>query len=860
MKRFFALLGTALLLSMTGCSKDPVSPVVEPPVLYTINVIASNGVVQLNPAGGSYGAGTVVTLTAVADSGYTFSGWSGGLTGTANPTSISVTSNLSVTALFTAAGPGPSSTIKGTITSDTTWNSDITIDGNLTIQGNVVWSRRIKVNVLANANVNIANGGSLTIQEGVVVTLSTNSYIQSGYSSAGTLVATGSDTLPITFTKATSIQNWGYTSSNGAGIMVYSNSTALTSLNYCIIENATNGIYVDGITPVITNSIIRNNSGHGIYFNGSAMPKDSASFVKNVITGNGKYPISITSEGITNLSGDTHMEGNTTEGIQVRGGTVVNSGIWRKHNQPYIFTGNTSTDIQATAGVTIKVNPGVICKFDNGNFIEVGYSSPGTFIASGIDTFPIVFTRIDGIQNWGHSSGGILISSKATTNSAFNHCIIEYATSGLVIKNSSTIINNCRIRNNAKYGVYFGDESGPADTISFVKDSITGNGDFPISIIADYLVNLPGETFFGSNVKQLIEVRNGSVEKSGTWRKHMIPYFFKGTTDIGSEAGVTITVNPGAILTFDQDAYLEIGYSKTASFIANGTVTDSIRFISGATAAHWGYAGDNSGGIWFGSKTTGNSSLQYCVVDSATSGVYVDDIAITISNCRITNNQKYGIQFSDNGSPKDSASFLNNLITSNSTYGIIINASKLGTLSGTGSVAGNTLGGIYVNGDDVASSAIWKKHDAPYIINGVVHIGSDNGATITIRPGARFELLQDAYLEVGYANTAALIANGTATDSIVFTSHMDGVFWGYAGSNPGGIWFGSKTAATSSLTYCVIEKATNGVYLDKPVTIKQCTIRNNEEYAIYVSTDGAAATIAENVYADNGSGEVFIEE
>lgn len=71
MKRLFSLLGLAAILCLTSCSKDPVSP--EKPALYTVNVTATNGTVQLSPAGGSYSAGTIVTLTAVADSGYTFS-------------------------------------------------------------------------------------------------------------------------------------------------------------------------------------------------------------------------------------------------------------------------------------------------------------------------------------------------------------------------------------------------------------------------------------------------------------------------------------------------------------------------------------------------------------------------------------------------------------------------------------------------------------------------------------------------------------------------------------------------------------------------------------------------------------------
>jgi uncharacterized repeat protein (TIGR02543 family) len=73
----------------------------------TVNVSPTGaGTVSLNPAGGTYPAGTVVTLTAIANSGYTFSSWSGDVTGTSNPTTVTMTANKSVTAIFTTSGGG----------------------------------------------------------------------------------------------------------------------------------------------------------------------------------------------------------------------------------------------------------------------------------------------------------------------------------------------------------------------------------------------------------------------------------------------------------------------------------------------------------------------------------------------------------------------------------------------------------------------------------------------------------------------------------------------------------------------------------------------------------------------------------
>lgn len=61
-----------------------------------------SGSVTLSPAGGVYSDGTVVTVTANPGNGASFIDWSGDLSGSTNPTTITMNSNKSVTANFTA--------------------------------------------------------------------------------------------------------------------------------------------------------------------------------------------------------------------------------------------------------------------------------------------------------------------------------------------------------------------------------------------------------------------------------------------------------------------------------------------------------------------------------------------------------------------------------------------------------------------------------------------------------------------------------------------------------------------------------------------------------------------------------------
>ena len=73
-----------------------------PEALWTIQPLGS-GTVTAHPApppGGRYTNGTVVTLKAVAAEGYRFNGWSGALSGAANPATLTVAGTLAATANF----------------------------------------------------------------------------------------------------------------------------------------------------------------------------------------------------------------------------------------------------------------------------------------------------------------------------------------------------------------------------------------------------------------------------------------------------------------------------------------------------------------------------------------------------------------------------------------------------------------------------------------------------------------------------------------------------------------------------------------------------------------------------------------
>jgi uncharacterized repeat protein (TIGR02543 family) len=70
--------------------------------VFTLNInVSGSGTVSRNPTNSSYPEGSVVILTATPAANWTFAGWSGDASGSANPLNVTMNSNKTITATFT---------------------------------------------------------------------------------------------------------------------------------------------------------------------------------------------------------------------------------------------------------------------------------------------------------------------------------------------------------------------------------------------------------------------------------------------------------------------------------------------------------------------------------------------------------------------------------------------------------------------------------------------------------------------------------------------------------------------------------------------------------------------------------------
>ncbi len=174
-------------------------------VTLTVNTSGSGSVSRDD--NGPYEYGDVVQLTANADTGWHFDSWSGGLTGTTNPNSITLDGNKTVTATFVkdtvtltvnVSGSGSVSrddngpyeygdVVQLTANSDTGWHFDswsggltgttnpdsITLDGNKTVTATFV-KDTVTLTVNTNGNGSVSRDDNGPYEYGDVVQLTAN--------------------------------------------------------------------------------------------------------------------------------------------------------------------------------------------------------------------------------------------------------------------------------------------------------------------------------------------------------------------------------------------------------------------------------------------------------------------------------------------------------------------------------------------------------------------------------------------------------------------------------------------------------------------------------------------------------------
>ncbi len=114
------------------------------------------------------------------------------------------------------------------------------------------------------------------------------------------------------------------------------------------------------------------------------------------------------------------------------------------------------------------------------------------------------------------------------------------------------------------------------------------------------------------------------------------------------------------------------------------------------------------------------------------------------------------------------AQFENDTVTGCGGYPLHIAAEYVAPIGTGNSFAGNARDGIEVIGGPITRDAQWRRQDVPYVIDGVVEVGSTYDPGLTIDPGTTLKFAAASGIVVGRTRSGRLQAIGQP-DAIVLT-------------------------------------------------------------------------------------------
>jgi parallel beta-helix repeat protein len=171
----------------------------------------------------------------------------------------------------------------------------------------------------------------------------------------------------------------------------------------------------------------------------------------------------------------------------------------------------------------------------------------------------------------------------------------------------------------------------------------------------------------------------------------------------------------------------------------------------------------------------------------------------------------------------------------------------IGTFAASSALFLSAANATYVEGE-IVQNTIWTLTDSPFIV--VKDVIVKPGFTLTIEPGVEVRFGGNFSLTVN----GKLNATGTAERMITFTSNR-------LEPRPGDwktVEFANRTDH-STLAYCVVEYAVNGITIDKGnAEIKNSQVSNNLQNGVYIKNDNSAY-IHDNTVDFNKNG-VFIAD
>ena len=553
-------------------------------------------------------------------------------------------------------------------------------------------------------------------------------------------------------------------------------------------------------------------------------------------------------------------------------GTISSDSTLSLAGSPYIVTGN----LTVNNGVTLTVESNVEVKFNTNIRLYV----LGSIVANSATFTSSATTPAKG--DWGNIQIGNYNNSGS---GQFTNCQIMYGGNSdysnlYVYKGTATLTNTSvsqskyggiNTETNATINLLESDIANCSDIGIYLKNGVTLNIENTTIQSCDWPIRYDGTTSaifngindFTNNTHDGIYIYNSSYD-SMVWDTVGIPYVLR--TDFTINEGETLTIAPTNVVK-----------SMGGHLFVNGTlnavagVGEKIYFTSYKNDNLMGDTNDDASlsgpaqsdwyGIYFRNQSDDASNVMTnCEVSFAGRGnngaITTDDASPTITNCTFANNY-YGAMFIGLSNP----TFSDNTIGSSQMVPVALSFEAAPVFTNNSfSASDNQYDAIGIISGTLRGNATLQQRDFTSVSN-VTYLLLGNvtvpvGMTLTINEGIVIKSYNRYHRLI---IDGKLIADGTETAPIVFTSAMDDSFGNPFDTNKdgtvsvpavgnwGGIQFENGSDPTSLMDNCILKFGSmpwryyiNGAnhytglltLISSSPTIDSCTFTDNN-YAIY---------------------------
>lgn len=511
-------------------------------------------------------------------------------------------------------------------------------------------------------------------------------------------------------------------------------------------------------------------------------------------------------------------------------GVIDTNEVWYPSGNPHIL----DDDVWTGDSVTLTIMPGCTVQVSTDAELYTGYGSPGSIIAVGKADSMITFTSLSDTVPGSWDNIGFYGQTILTARMSYCEVLlggkVSYNFGAVRVEYDSLKFDHNLVRKSGSNGVWLSSSGSFGD---FTNNTVAGCTKYAVHIAAKNVPTLGAGNTLTGNTKNGIEVFSSSVQSSGTWLNHGVPYIV--TDDVAIYNNATVTIAAGCTIALDPDVEFYCGYSGPGSIVAVGTATEPITFTSAA---------DTVAGVWdqlaFYDNTIPTARLSYVTVEYAGSGyaagaVVVDNCAIKMDHCTVRKNAGHGVYADGHGYFAD---FDSNTVTTSGAYPVRIGAEQARTLGMGNTLTGNTRDGVLIEGENVRTSGTWLNHGVAYVVADDVSVqDATNNPVLSIAAGTTIMLTPQTEFYVGYSAPGGLIAEGTPLDSITFTSSL-------TPPSPGDwarlSFYAQSMSSQCRLTYCNFGYAGNDgrgdIYIDDCIpTVTSCDIGYSSAYGIYLT-------------------------